>query len=168
MTGRLVVAGVDGTPAAEPALLWAAAEAGPGGRLLIVHAWEPIVAYHALYARQCAPGDLLERRLSALRVLDRAAGLVRKTCPGVAVECRLVPGRAETALPAAAEGADLLVLGSLAQRRGDGRLGAVLLSCLRWPPGCPVVVVPGMPAGGGRAVSVPAEAVAGPLGGPSL
>ncbi|MEO3859917.1 hypothetical protein [Acrocarpospora sp. B8E8] len=36
--------------------------------------------------------------------------------------------------------ADLLVLGSTAHRAGDGRLGAILLTCLRWP-SCPVVAV---------------------------
>lgn len=134
--------GADGTRQCEPALLWAAGEAAcRWERLVIVHARERRVPHKAPYARSSAPDDLANQQVRGPAVLDRAVALVRDRFPDVPVEGRLVEGRPESVLAELARGADLLVLGSAAQLAGDGRLGAVLLSCLRWPP-CPVVVVP--------------------------
>ncbi|MET8003555.1 universal stress protein [Nonomuraea glycinis] len=138
---RQIVVGADGTPDSDAALLWAVDEAvRDQGRLLIVHAWGTRTETRAPYARYSPRDDLASELSSATAVLERVTGLAREAGPDLQVESRLVRGRPETALPHAAHGADLLVLGSAAQRAGDGRLGAVLLSCLRRQP-CPVVVV---------------------------
>ncbi|GAA2882051.1 hypothetical protein GCM10020220_085410 [Nonomuraea rubra] len=63
------------------------------------------------------------------------------------------PAGPESVLAEQARGADLLVLGSAAPLAGDGRLGAVVLSCLRRPP-CPVVVVPPMGLDASQPVAV--------------
>ncbi|MDF2710516.1 MAG: hypothetical protein K0R62_6168 [Nonomuraea muscovyensis] len=141
MRDRRIVVGVDGTPGCEDALLWAAGEAErAGARLVVAHAWDA-GERHAPYAPHAWPDDLRYRRSRATAVLDRAVALARDARPGLGVERRLVAGRAEAALTRVARGAALLVLGSAAHHAGDGRLGVVVLSCLRWPP-CPVTVVP--------------------------
>lgn len=137
-----IVAGADATRDCETALLWAADEAAARrGQLVIVHAWERRIQHKASYAQYAAHEDLAYDRACGKTALERALTLVRGRFPGVPVEGRLVLGRPEPVLAEQARGADLLVLGSAAQLAGDGRLGAVVLSCLRWPP-CPVVVVP--------------------------
>ncbi|NUW39508.1 universal stress protein [Nonomuraea rhodomycinica] len=142
MGSHRIVAGADGTRDCEDALLWAAEQAvGSRGRLLIVHAWEPRLAHRAPYARQPANDGPAHGRVSGDAALDRALTLVGDRFPGIRVEGRVVRGRPESVLAEQARGADLLVLGSAAQLAGDGRLGSVVLSCLRRPP-CPVVVVP--------------------------
>ncbi|MEV4471936.1 universal stress protein [Nonomuraea sp. NPDC049504] len=149
-----IVAGADGTRNCEAALLWAAEQAvGRGERLLVVHAWEPRVPYRAPYARQPAHFDLAYEQVHGDAALDGALTLVGDRFPGIRVEGRLVPGRPEFVLAEQARGADLLVLGSAAPLAGDGRLGAVVLSCLRRPP-CPVVVVPPMGLDASQPVAV--------------
>ncbi|GGS90563.1 universal stress protein [Nonomuraea spiralis] len=149
MDDRRVMVGIDGTGDCEAALLWAAEEADRrGARLVVVHAWEPRTEHRAPYARHPAEPAGLEEACAGV-VLDRALALARERIPGVAVEGRLVRGRPEAALAERARGAGLLVLGSAARRAGDGRLGAVLLTCLRLQP-CPVVVVPAAGPGGVR------------------
>jgi nucleotide-binding universal stress UspA family protein len=133
---RDIVVGVDGSEDCESALLWAASEAErTGARLVVAHAWEDR-PWMAPYAR---PRRLVTGE-PALTVLQRAVERARAAFPGLEVVGRLVHGRPEAVLRAEAHGAALLVLGSSAHRAGDGRLGSVLLACLRWPP-CPVVVV---------------------------
>lgn len=140
-----IVAGADGTPGSEGALLWAAGEARrTGARLVVVHAWGTETVRRAPYAPPGWPGDLDCRRLRAEALLDHAVALIRDVHPDAELEPRLVAERPESVLPRVARGAGLLVLGSAAHEAGDGRLGVVLLSCLRWPP-CPVTVVPSTP-----------------------
>ncbi|MER7506069.1 universal stress protein [Nonomuraea pusilla] len=137
-----IVVGADGGPGSEAALMWAAAETERrGARLVIVHAWESRAEQLAAYAPHPARAEPGRRRAWESAALTRAVHAVEDAFPGLPVEPLLVLGRPETALLQAARGADLLVLGSAAHRAGDGRLGAVVLSCLRWPP-CPVTVVP--------------------------
>ncbi|MFI7687866.1 universal stress protein [Nonomuraea sp. NPDC049655] len=157
MSIRLIVAGTDGTEDCAAALLWAADEAARrGARLVVVHAWEPSIEHRAPYA-PCPPRPAGFEEARASAVLDQAVALVVDRFPGVAVEARLVRGRPETALADQARGAGLLVLGSAARPAGDGRLGAVLLSCLRLPP-CPVVVVQAAATDGGTPPRPPAFA----------
>ncbi|MFG3438866.1 universal stress protein [Nonomuraea sp. NPDC047897] len=142
MEDRRIVVGADGTPGCADALLWAAGEAErAGARLVVVHAWDAPGERQAPYAPPAWHDDLPYRRAGAAAVLDRAVALLRDAHPGLRVERRLLTGRPEVTLARAARGAALLVLGSAAHHAGDGRLGMVLLSCLRWPP-CPVTVVP--------------------------
>ncbi|GAA1256690.1 universal stress protein [Sphaerisporangium rubeum] len=152
MRNRHVIAvGVDGSDAAEAALLWAAREAYQrGGVLLVLHAWNRHLRPPAPYAPVPGPDD--EHR-AGMRLLERSVDMVGAGFPGLPVRTVLSGLRPEQALTGVT-GADLLVLGSAAQQPGDGRLGAVLLACLRWPP-CPVVVVQTpactSPAGGSSA-----------------
>jgi nucleotide-binding universal stress UspA family protein len=148
MSAGTIVVGVDGSEASKEALRWAAAEARlRGARLRVVHAWtvplsiaapEPSVLGHPML-----PGPSVEEVRAALaeraeRVLDDAvAGL-----EGVEVEPELVEGTPAHALVRAAEGADLVVVGS----RGLGGfkgllLGSVSQQCTHHAP-CPVVIVP--------------------------
>ncbi|WP_158088760.1 universal stress protein [Thermoactinospora rubra] len=134
------VVGVDGSAAAEAAVLWTADElARGGGELVVVHAWgaEPEAACYAAGGHRTDPVDGFSQ---ACQVVERALALARERHPTLEIGSSLVRGRATPVLLRAAAGADLLVLGSSAHRAGDGRLGTVLLACLRWPP-CPVVVV---------------------------
>ncbi|MFG1947104.1 universal stress protein [Nonomuraea sp. NPDC048826] len=141
MADQDIVVGVDGTGDGDAALMWAADEAGRArARLVVVHAWEAGPGGFAPYARPMTRAVKDRRAEQAEQVLERALLRVRAARPDVEVTGRTVEGRPETALRHAARGAALLVLGSAAHRAGDGRLGAVLLACLRWPP-CPVVVV---------------------------
>ncbi|WP_431895254.1 universal stress protein [Nonomuraea sp. bgisy101] len=142
---RRVVVGVDGSAAARDALTWAAEEAARRqAALVIVHAWESPSPYRAPYAPASVWVGPEWARDEGRALLDRMAAIASRVCPWSAVERRLVEGRPAEALLAAAEGADLLVLGARAQMAGDGRLGATVLACLRWPP-CPVVMVPVVP-----------------------
>ncbi|MEU8250632.1 universal stress protein [Nonomuraea sp. NPDC048916] len=136
-----IVVGTDGTPQSEAALLWAADEAvRRQAELVIVHAWGTPAEHHAPYARYAWHRDLSCQRSIASAALDRAVASVRDAHAGLSVRPELVRGRPERVLAGSADGAELLVLGSAAHQAGDGHLGPVLLSCLRWPP-CPVVVV---------------------------
>ena len=146
-TGTVVV-GVDGSEASKEALRWAAGEALlRGARLRVVHAWmvplslaapEPSVLGYVVI-----PGPPLDEVQSVLaeraeHVLDDAV----VSLEGVEVERVLVEGPPSHVLVRAAEGADLLVVGS----RGLGGfkgllLGSVSQQCAHHAP-CPLVIVP--------------------------
>ncbi|MFI6706476.1 universal stress protein [Nonomuraea sp. NPDC050478] len=133
-----IVVGVDGRGGGDAALMWAAGEARrAGARLVVVHAWEPRARAFAPYARPTGGNGTGEH---AEAVLERAVLRARAAYPDVAVTGRTIRGRPEVVLRHEARAAALLVLGSAAHHAGDGRLGAVLLACLRWPP-CPVAVI---------------------------
>lgn len=120
--GRVVV-GVSGSSASLAALRVAAEEARRSGRTLVaVVAWEPPEG-EALYARN--PDRVWARhwRDEARGRLERAFGDVfGGTPPGLAVERRVVRGRAARVLCelAAGEG-DLVVVGARSARRGRVR-----------------------------------------------
>lgn len=141
MGGKRIVVGVDESAGARTALLWAARQArADGAELHLVHAWETLAECRAPYLPAPPPEDVARRRAAARRVLDAAADLVHRLHPRLVVRRRLEQGRAAAVLARDLEHADLLVLGSSAPRAGDGRLGEVLLTCLRRQ-ACPVVVV---------------------------
>lgn len=148
----VVVVGVDGSEDSERALRFALEEARlRGARLRVVHAWQLPYPVHAggpvpiVY-------DRADVAAGARDVLERAVAAVAADVDDVQVEPVLVEDRAAPALLAAAEGADLLVMGS----RGHGGfvgllLGSVGQQCAHHAR-CPVVVVPhgerAAPAGG--------------------
>lgn len=142
---RKIVVGVDGSAESKVALRWALEEAqAREARLVCVHAW--------LFPSPVAPDDLRmdwERDLfgqlqeDAESVLETAMAEVGPDEEKVPVERSVVEGPAAAVLLRAAEGADLLVVGS----RGLGGfrgllLGSVSQQCA-YHASCPVVIVRG-------------------------
>ena len=137
-----VVVGVDGSPGSRAALVWALADAARrGARLQVVSAF-PVETYWG------DPMLMDERRIEAVR--SDTEGRVRELvdevrsqsgAAAVAVDVTVVPGPAAHGMLAAAESADLLVVGS--RGRGSVRstvLGSVALHAVTHAR-CPVVVV---------------------------
>ena len=144
---RGIVVGVDGSAGAREALRFAAAEARLRGvPLRVVHAWRPALIDAAPepwvvpFARPPVNVDLLEIERTHVEAI-LAHALEEVEADGVRVDGELVEGAAAPALLRAAEGAELLVVGS----RGLGGfrgllLGSVGQQCADHAP-CPVVIV---------------------------
>ncbi len=140
MGGRIVV-GIDGSDGSQAALGWALVEASRrGSRLDVVLAWQ------APYLGEVSGLVLVEMTEQAERhARELLSGIVDgivAECPDVEIVPLLAEGRAAPALLDAAEGADLLVVGS----RGRGGfksllLGSVSSACVHHAP-CPVAVIP--------------------------
>jgi nucleotide-binding universal stress UspA family protein len=111
-----VVVGVDSTPASEPAVAFAFAEASArGARLVALHAWTDSVFDSAL-AGSNAPVDFdRDRRLAEKALVERLAAWQEKY-PYVEVDRELVHDRPTRALRRRAQTAQLLVVA----RRGRG------------------------------------------------
>jgi len=104
---RHITTGIDGSAASLAAAHWAAREAlRRGVALNLLHAW----TLHP-HPAPSVPADRSERGW-AEETLDRAAGSIRAAHPELGVVERLVRDSAVDALLAAAEEAELLVLGS--------------------------------------------------------
>jgi nucleotide-binding universal stress UspA family protein len=138
-----IVVGVDGSPPSLGALRWALDEAALRGAAVdAVHVWHyPIGSYvPGMVPAPAFVGEDLER--DARAVLDHAVDSVLPDHPGAAaLGRRVVEGAAVEELVRAAEGADLLVVGS----RGHGGftgllLGSVAQQVAQHAP-CPVVIV---------------------------
>ncbi|MFG3228471.1 universal stress protein [Kitasatospora sp. NPDC048194] len=113
-----VAAGIDGSPTSTAAARWAAEEAvRRGASLRLVHAWPWLTDGVASFAE---PDDLPE---AAQRTLAAAAEEVRAQHPRLTVHTDTVLDAPVDGLVAAAEDADLLVLGS----RGLGGFSGLLL-----------------------------------------
>ena len=143
--GRVVV-GVDGSPASEEALAWAAREANVrGARLDVVHAWTMPEVTGQYGAPFVGDPDALQQASQAL-LEDMVEGLADERDGGPPeLLLQSVGGPAAPALLQCAAHADLLVVGA----RGLGGLGGVLLGsvsrqCAHHAP-CPTVVVRGGP-----------------------
>jgi nucleotide-binding universal stress UspA family protein len=147
VAGRIVV-GVDGSEHGQAALRFAAEEARiRGATLVAAHAWSftPPVAVGAPDLMALPAGNLAEEldadRAAAERLLAEAVDSVLGTDPGIPVERVLIEDAAGEGLVTAAEGADLVVVGS----RGRGSiaralLGSVSQHVVQHAP-CPVVIV---------------------------
>jgi nucleotide-binding universal stress UspA family protein len=137
--GRIVV-GIDGSPTSERALRWAADEAVLTQAVLdVVHAWLPSYPLTAadVFEDQARLENVAHRRL-----LEAVAQLGSEVDGLAGIRERLELDHPATALIAASEGADLLVVGT----RGRGGfagllLGSVSQRCLTHA-SCPVAVVP--------------------------
>lgn len=135
----LAVVGVDGSPGSQAALRWAVHHAErSGGRVDAVLAWQqPTTSLYVL-----APQEIEETLGEAARFdLDESVATVPPEQAHL-VSGRMRSGMAVPVLLEAAEGADLLVVGS----RGRGGLSGLVLGSVservagRAP--CPVVIVP--------------------------
>lgn len=142
-----IVVGVDGSPPSIAALRWAAEEAAlREARIVAIHAWSFVPP-----APLAEPGMIplpaadLTGQLEAQReaAVQEFASAIAEAIPAgsVEVEQRLVEEGAGDALVSAAEGADLLVVGS----SGKSGLASVLLGSVSRHvvshARCPVVVV---------------------------
>ncbi len=134
-----IVAGVDGSASSKSALRWAAHQAEmTGARVEAVVAWTYAPAAFPLTTPAPATYDMGPE---AARELDGITSEVRREFPSVEISSVVQEGWAGRELLAAAEGADLLVVGS----RGHGAvmgllLGSVSEYCVTHA-SCPVVVV---------------------------
>ena len=115
---RLVV-GYDGSPSSLAALVDAARRAGPAGRLIVVHAYEPPPEALGWPLYESAAR---EAAADAQRVVDRLAG--HPALAGVDWTSEIVAGPVAEVIDAAArnEDADAIYVGS----RGAGRAKALL------------------------------------------
>jgi nucleotide-binding universal stress UspA family protein len=134
---RRIVVGIDGSPPALRALDWAIGEAQRrAASLHLVAAWLYPMALG--YAFTTTVDDV---RQSAQDTVDRALAHINEVAPGIAASGETVEQQPAPALVAAAEGADLLVVGSRGRGGFEGLLlGSVSQYCARHAT-CSVVVV---------------------------
>jgi nucleotide-binding universal stress UspA family protein len=137
-----IVVGVDGSQASKDALAWAARQAQLTGASV-----EAIIAWHypvVIGGMPYAPLAVLEEsdfgRFAATSLSNAISAAVGKDAP-VKISSTVRQGNAAQVLLDAADGADLLVLGS----RGHGGftqalLGSVSQHCVHHSP-CPVVII---------------------------
>jgi nucleotide-binding universal stress UspA family protein len=118
-----VVVGVDGSPASEAALRWAADEAtrlGRAIRLIHAFAWPAYAAAYGLPPAAWTDNGVSEQ---AEGVLNRAAALAHELAPSVPIHGAIVPGGAAGVLTDASRRAAMVVLG----KRGAGGFTELLL-----------------------------------------
>ncbi|MCB5178269.1 universal stress protein [Streptomyces antimicrobicus] len=145
MSRGTVIAAVDGSVESQAAARWAAREALLRDLPLhIVHAWQdwsPAFAHAPFTGADTAPGEKTITPHGAERIPRETAERVREDHPGLHVSVEQVFGRPVEVLLAAANKAEVLVLGS----RGLGALGGLLAGSVSLPvvahAECPVVVV---------------------------
>jgi len=122
----LVVVGVDGSPAAHRALLFAIVEAQLRRATLRIVSSHDLVALTAGYAGAWAPVPFDDglRRATATIAADAEALVAQLTVNDpLTVQVRVVDGHPSDVLLEAAQGADLLVVGS----RGAGPLSRMMM-----------------------------------------
>lgn len=140
-----IVVGIDGSVASRKALTWAAQEAKLRNVALhVVHTWPPPYAVGGLTARMSdkyvADTEKGERRV-AEDLFERELAATGIEASGVRIERELVEGPAAPTLLAAAQSAELLVIGSSRHGSLAGLvLGAVGQECAQHAP-CPLVIV---------------------------
>jgi nucleotide-binding universal stress UspA family protein len=146
MTGqeRRIVVGVDGSGSSKAALRWAIRQAKlTGATVDAMIAWHYPASAGGYGWAPTGMGTTFDFRENAEKVLADATGAACDPGSGVPVRARVVEGNAAQVLLDAAEGADLLVVGS----RGHGGftealLGSVSQHCVHHAR-CPVVVIRG-------------------------
>jgi len=138
---EFLIVGVDGSPDARRAALWAAAEAELRGARLrivgcvttptVVSPWTPAILFDEPTMHQWTAETVAE-----------AAALIAERFPHVPLEQRVVTGTARYALADEADGAALLVVGSHGAGATESLLlGSVAHAVIRTSP-CPVAIVP--------------------------
>ncbi|HEX2823620.1 MAG TPA: universal stress protein [Streptosporangiaceae bacterium] len=134
-----IVVGVDGFESSRAALRWAIHQAKLTGAVV-----EAVTAWQVPAGTDMVPiADMPDYQDDARTVLAEAITEMCTTDTEVEVRPRVVAGRAAQVLVDAAEGAELLVVGS----RGHGGLAEALLGsvgqyCVHHAP-CPVVIMRG-------------------------
>jgi nucleotide-binding universal stress UspA family protein len=139
----VILVGIDGSPSARRALVWALEEGAVRGAVVeVLHAWQTPLMVLPVGMPVIAPGaedQAIEAKELVEREIEQA---LSATTARPEVRCVAVEGGACSTLVDHAKGADLLVVGS----HGSGALaelflGSVSLHCVRHA-GVPVVVVP--------------------------
>ncbi len=138
-----IVVGIDGSEASRRALRWAIHEAKLRQvDLRVVHSWPSPYVVPGPNPRMRGSIDVVEaEHRIAEELVERELEAAGARHAAVHIECRVVEGPAAETLLEAAEGADLLVLGS--SRHGSLAgvvLGAVGQKCVVHAP-CPLVIV---------------------------
>ncbi len=140
--GPRIVAGVDGSAPAQAGLRWAIRQAElTGGSVDAVIAWEYPAAYGGYGMAPVGVADDMDFASCAAKTLaEKVAAAAGPDCP-VRVRAQVTEGNPARVLLSAAEGADLLVVGS----RGHGGfaealLGSVGQHCVHHAR-CPVVII---------------------------
>ena len=140
---RRIVVGVDGFESSKAALRWAIRQAKLTGAVV-----EAITAWHIPVGTGWVPAtDMPDYQEDAFTILAEAIDEMCTVDPDVRVCPRVVEGRAGQVLVDAADGADLLVVGS----SGHGGLAQALLGSVSQYCGhnasCPVVIMRGKSEG---------------------
>ncbi|MGQ7295952.1 universal stress protein [Quadrisphaera sp. KR29] len=126
---RGVVVGADSSPAARGALRFALeAAAVRGAEVTAVRAWQPPSLWGSTQHGP-AHAQLVALEQAQRALLQEAVAEAQRAHPGVVVHQRLVREHPATALLRAAEGAELLVVGS----RGSGGFRGLLLGSVSRP-----------------------------------
>ncbi|WP_084959940.1 universal stress protein [Thermoactinospora rubra] len=137
-----IVVGVDGSPAGEPVLAFAFAEAElRKARLHAVHAWTWHEATSVLHA---SSGEDDEKRL-----LGEVLAGWRERYPDVEVITEVIHGHAVEVLRDASEGADLLVVGSHGHGQVTGLIMGSVSQAMLHHARCPLAVIRSGPGNGG-------------------
>jgi nucleotide-binding universal stress UspA family protein len=159
---RRILVGIDGSPASVAAVRWAASEAQLRGmRIHVVYVRDQRVPAPAHYAPLPRAGDSCIGRSAGQSTLKAVVREALGPEPPAAVQMELADGLPSRVLLDRADGAEMLVLGSM---RPSGEpaaalqpripLGPVARDCLRAAP-CPVVIVR---SSGMQSVAEPAHA----------
>lgn len=136
---RVIVCGVDGSPAGQRALMWALEEAGRRGgkvRAVMAWAWDGVETLNAA----STPAEALAQ---TQQLLDRCVDEVVNQVPGApTVERVCQRGLPSEAICAAAADAELIVLGSHGHGAVHDKLvGSTSERVIHHAP-CPAVIVP--------------------------
>lgn len=134
-----IVVGVDGFESSKAALRWAIRQAELTGAVV-----EAVIAWHVPVGTGWIPtADMPDYQEDAFTVLAEAITEMCAVDPDVQVCPRVLEGRAGQVLVAAADGADLLVVGSEGHRGlAEALLGSVGQQCAN-NASCPVVIMHG-------------------------
>lgn len=146
-SGRSVVVGIDGSPAAEAALAFAFDEASHHGwSLVAVHAWD-VPAYDLLIVPNGpVPIPLTDVADDEIRLTAEVLAGFRDDYPDVDVEEQLVRGPAVASLVTASTGAAMVVVGTHGHGPAMGALLGSVSNGLLHKATVPVVVVPPRPS----------------------
>jgi nucleotide-binding universal stress UspA family protein len=136
---RRIVVGVDGFESSKAALRWAIRQAKLTGAAV-----EAVIAWHVPVGTGWIPtADMPDYQEDAFTVLAEAITEMCTVDPDVQVCPRVLEGRAGQVLVEAADGADLLVVGSEGHRGlAEALLGSVGQYCAN-NASCPVVIMRG-------------------------
>lgn len=139
-----IVVGVDGSPSSKAALQWAMRQAAlTGSKLEAVIAWHYPPMYGGFGMAPVSTVDAVSLDEIAAKTLNDAIADAMDPASSVQLSTQVAEGNPAQVLLDAAEGADLLVVGSRGRGGFTGALlGSVSQHCASHAP-CPVVIIRG-------------------------